>query len=151
MQQKYLLIHSCLPCGFCLNWCCCLDLFLPHRIMNPGFISVLCPDLYSRQSVWKSKEKKILTWIFSSEVKTKTLAKTQTLLFCWEECLVCVFGWCYHSRKEWGKEPARGPDTCAVLSSQPYFTALTFISSLLKWKTIICSVVLTDDKTNLNL
>lgn len=90
---RYLLIHYCLLGGFYLNLCCCHDLFLPHRIMNLDFISVLCPDLYSRQSVWKSKEKKILTWIISSEVKTKILAKTQTMLFCVKYVLfVCWVG-----------------------------------------------------------
>ena len=117
MQQKYLLIHYCLPCDFYLNLCCCHDLSLPHRIMNLGFISVLCPDLYSRQSVWKSKEKKILTWIFSSEVKTKTLAKTQTLLFVGKNVLfVCLVGVIIPGRN--GGRNLPGAQTL-VLSSHP--------------------------------
>lgn len=80
---------------FYLNLCCCHDLFLLHRIMNPGFIFifVLCPDLYGRQSAWKSKKKKILTWIHSPEVKTKAPAKTQTLIFLRKDTLfVCSVG-----------------------------------------------------------
>ena len=63
--------------------------------MNPGFIFifVLRPDLYGKQSAWKSKEKKILSWLYSPELKTKATAKTQTLIFVGKDALfVCSVG-----------------------------------------------------------
>lgn len=124
---KYLLTHCCSPGGFYLNVCCCHDLFLPCRIMNLDFISVLCPDLYSRQSVWKSKEKKILTWIISSEVKTKTLAKTQTILFYCEEYFVYFIGFTIPLGNGRNKLP-RSQEICVLV---PTLQIISSVTSLL--------------------
>lgn len=125
--EKSLLIHYWLPFDFYLNVCCCHDFSLPHRIMNLHFISVLCPDWYSRQSVWKSKEKKIVTWIISSEVKTKTLAKTQTMVFVVKKCLVRLIGFTILVVKS-GRNLPRSREFCVLV---PTLWIISSVTSLL--------------------
>lgn len=85
-----------------------LSWFIPASQDNESrFYFYFCssPRLVRQTKCLKIKGKEDIELVILPRVKNKSNSKNTDADFCWEGCLVCVFGWCYCSRKEcWVKK-----------------------------------------------